>query len=78
MAGVTSSAEGGDEGSRDRTDQVGLANMEVRSGDSGDCSCDDWGLDAPIFWCDDVSVGCCDRHRRHTHAVGAPEMGGWA
>lgn len=37
MAGVTSSAEGGEEGSRDRTDQVGLANMEVRSGDSGDC-----------------------------------------
>ena len=37
MAGVTSSAEGGDEGRRDRTDQVGLANMEARSGDSDEC-----------------------------------------
>jgi len=37
VAGVTSSAEGGDEGRRDRTDQVGLANMEARSGDSDEC-----------------------------------------
>lgn len=37
MASVISSAGGGDEGSRERTDQVGLANMEVRSGDCGDC-----------------------------------------
>lgn len=43
MAGVTSSAEGGDEGRRDRTDQVGLANMEVRSEDSGECWCEGEG-----------------------------------
>lgn len=45
MAAVTSSSGGGDEGSRDRTDQVGLANMEVRSGDPVEdcCGCEGEG-----------------------------------
>lgn len=43
MAGVISSDEGADEGSRDRTDQVGLANMEERSEGCGDCGCEDEG-----------------------------------
>lgn len=88
---MTSSAEGGDEGSRDRTDQVGMANMEARSGESGDCcGCEGWergSLALLVSWpvrgcdisgpagaagrCSDGSVGCCDMHRRHIHAVGA-------
>lgn len=40
MAAVISSDEGGNEGSRDRTDQVGLANMELRSGCPDECGCE--------------------------------------
>lgn len=65
MAGVTSSPEGGEEGRRDRTDQVGLANIEVRSGDSDEWLCEGesdgdgegsglWGLlvSLPVEGCD--------------------------